>query len=76
MLIDPTMDSVETIKLIDCLCRLGVSYHFVHEIEDYLICFFQSHSTIMDHDYDLYTLALMFRVVRQHGYRISSSKYI
>lgn len=76
MLMDPTMDSVEKVKLVDCLCRLGVSYHFLDEIEDNLSCFFQSHSKLIDNDYDLCMLALMFRVLRQHGFNVSSSKYI
>ncbi|XP_038685682.1 probable terpene synthase 6 [Tripterygium wilfordii] len=73
MLMDSTYDAVEKVKLIDLLCRLGVSYHFENEIEDQLAQIFNSKAIDVreQHDYDLYTITLLFRVFRQHGYKIS-----
>ncbi|KAL2466469.1 Alpha-humulene/(-)-(E)-beta-caryophyllene synthase [Abeliophyllum distichum] len=64
-------DLVETMNLINTLERLGVSYHFEDEIEELLERFFNLKSNYADEAYDLYTVALHFRLFRQHGYRIS-----
>ncbi|XP_062023570.1 (-)-alpha-pinene synthase-like isoform X2 [Rosa rugosa] len=63
------------LKLIDAMQRLGVAYHFEQEIEDALQ---HIHATYHDQDHyddkgDLYTVALCFRLLRQHGYDISSN---
>ncbi|XP_050365371.1 (-)-alpha-pinene synthase-like [Argentina anserina] len=61
------------LKLIDAIQRLGVAYHFQEEIEDALQ---HIHDTYRDdpcnNSDDLYTVALWFRLLRQHGYDISS----
>lgn len=64
-------DMVETMNLIDTLERLGVSYHFEEEIDELLERFFNLNTNYADEAYDLYTVALHFRLLRQHGYRIS-----
>ncbi|CAA2980614.1 vetispiradiene synthase 2-like [Olea europaea subsp. europaea] len=64
-------DMVETMNLIDTLEHLGVSYHFEEEIDGLLERFFNLNSNYADEAYDLYTVALHFRLFRQHGYRIS-----
>ena len=66
------------LKLIDAVQRLGVAYHFEVEIEEALE---QVHATYRDQhhfngDGDLYTVALCFRLLRQHGFEISSGTYI
>ncbi|VFQ84629.1 unnamed protein product [Cuscuta campestris] len=64
-------DTVEKLKFIDLLERLGISYHFEKEIEDHL----HHISTIAHHQHhynDLETVALQFRLLRQHGFHISS----
>ncbi|CAA3011504.1 vetispiradiene synthase 2-like [Olea europaea subsp. europaea] len=71
MLTAPGKDKVETMNLIDTIERLGVSYHFENEIEELLERFFNLNSNYADEAYDLYTVALHFRLFRQHGYRIS-----
>lgn len=64
---------VDTMGLIDTLERLGVSYHFKNEIEEILQQLFNLKKTdYNDEAYDLYTVALHFRLFRQHGYPISS----
>ncbi|KAF5728190.1 hypothetical protein HS088_TW21G00334 [Tripterygium wilfordii] len=72
---DPTSDPVEKVKLIDSLCRLGVSYQFKIEIEDQMNRIFSLQLNFDDHDYDLYTVALVFRVFRQHGFKMSSEVF-
>ncbi|KAK3219349.1 hypothetical protein Dsin_013319 [Dipteronia sinensis] len=76
MIIAPTNDPTEKVGLINSLCRLGVSYHFVTEIEEQLTQIFESQPYLSDdNDYDLYTVALMFRVLRQHGYNMSCDNF-
>ncbi|KAL2466529.1 Alpha-humulene/(-)-(E)-beta-caryophyllene synthase [Abeliophyllum distichum] len=71
MLKAPGKDMVEMMNLIETLERLGVSYHFDDEIEELLERFFNLNSNYANEAYDLYTVALHFRLFRQHGYRIS-----
>ncbi|XP_020416962.1 (-)-alpha-pinene synthase-like isoform X2 [Prunus persica] len=65
-------DFSHQLKLIDAIQRLGVAYHFESEIEDALE---RTHATFRDHafsdDGDLYNVALGFRLLRQHGYKVS-----
>ncbi|KAL3838505.1 hypothetical protein ACJIZ3_023096 [Penstemon smallii] len=64
---------VEAMNFIDTLERLGVSYHFENEIEEKLEQFFNLNTDYDDDEsFDLYTVALHFRLFRQHGHRISS----
>jgi hypothetical protein len=65
----------QKLKLIDAIQRLGVSYHFEIEIQEILK---QLHNNITLHDLDdhenndeLYDVALLFRLLRQHGFYIS-----
>ena len=75
MLLDSTSDLVAKVSLIDELCQLGVSYHFESEINDQLKLIWDSqHDILTRNDYDLYTTALLFRVLRQHGFRISCGR--
>ncbi|XP_038704730.1 probable terpene synthase 6 [Tripterygium wilfordii] len=61
---------LEKIYLVDSICKLGVSYHFEGEIENVLCQMFhiQDHHLLSydDNAYDLYAVALIFRVFRQH----------
>ncbi|XP_037497842.1 casbene synthase, chloroplastic [Jatropha curcas] len=76
MLTASTSDSVEKIILIDSLCRLGVSYHFEEEIQENLTRIFNTQPNFLNEkDYDLFTVAVIFRVFRQHGFKISSDVF-
>ncbi|KAL6205614.1 hypothetical protein ACLB2K_022871 [Fragaria x ananassa] len=57
------------LKFIDDIQRLGVSYHFETELAEALE---NIHSRLHDGDLDLYNDTLRFRLLRQHGYNISS----
>ncbi|KAI5333402.1 hypothetical protein L3X38_023533 [Prunus dulcis] len=63
-------DFAHKLKLIDAIQRLGVAYHFEREIEEALE---RIHGTTChDHyDGDLHSVALGFRLLRQHGYNVS-----
>ncbi|KAJ1377757.1 Terpenoid cyclases/protein prenyltransferase alpha-alpha toroid [Sesbania bispinosa] len=60
-------------NLIDSIQRLGLYYHFEHEIGEVLQ---QIHNNYVENgiitlNEDLYSLALLFRLLRQQGYHIS-----
>ncbi|KAI3983107.1 hypothetical protein MKX01_035388 [Papaver californicum] len=60
---------VSLLKLVDTIQRLGIDYHYGDEIKDALdtiVC-----TKDMDICGDLYTIALKFRLLRQHGYQVS-----
>ncbi|KAL5803912.1 hypothetical protein ACOSQ3_030712 [Xanthoceras sorbifolium] len=76
MLMAPINDPVEKVNLINSLSRLGVLYYFRAEIEEHLTHIFEAQPSLLnDNDYDLYTTALLFRVLRQHGYKVSSNTF-
>ncbi|RDX67559.1 (-)-germacrene D synthase, partial [Mucuna pruriens] len=63
------------LNFIDAIQRLGVFYHFEHEIDGALHQIYDistKDNHIVTHDDDLYHVALLFRLLRQQGYRISS----
>ncbi|KAK4419566.1 Gamma-cadinene synthase [Sesamum alatum] len=66
--------TADRLILIDTLERLGVAYHFEQEIEDQLQDIFRFHSTD-ENDYDLFTTALQFRLLRQHRHFVSCSVF-
>lgn len=73
----PTTDySLAKVYLIDAIQRLGVSYHFEHEIDQVLQ---HIHNDYVENGMalngDLYAVALLFRLLRQQGYRISAGLF-
>ncbi|KAL1562168.1 (-)-germacrene D synthase [Salvia divinorum] len=73
LLTAPETKMIETMNLIDTIERLGVAYHFQNEIEEKLQHYFHLNTNYHDDEaYDLYTVALHFRLFRQHGHPISS----
>ncbi|XP_047956284.1 germacrene A synthase-like [Salvia hispanica] len=73
LLTAPETKMIDTINLIDTLERLGVSYHFENEIEEKIQQFFNLDTNYHnDEAYDLNTVALHFRLFRQHGHPIST----
>ncbi|KAK8521119.1 hypothetical protein V6N12_005033 [Hibiscus sabdariffa] len=70
-LLEHVQDPCSTLKLIDSLQRLGVSYHFGKEIAEALDNVIST-KTVVD---DLYTTSLMFRILREHGYPISTDVF-
>ncbi|XP_022717944.1 (+)-delta-cadinene synthase isozyme A [Durio zibethinus] len=68
MLLAPIDNSNQKLPLIDAIQRLGVSYHFEKEIEDELETIYRDNNDIEN---DLYTTALRFRLLREHGFYVS-----
>ncbi|CAL5444600.1 unnamed protein product [Camellia sinensis] len=73
MLVAANDQPSQKLNFIDAIQRLGVSYYFESEIETAL-----QHIYETDYDHhddkandDLYTVALLFRLLRQQGYSIS-----
>ncbi|PKI46153.1 hypothetical protein CRG98_033411 [Punica granatum] len=71
-MLDVNSSPPEKLNLIDQIQRLGISYLFEREIDAALE---QIHQVYFERDagdnFDLNTTALMFRLLRQQGYRIS-----
>ncbi|KAF5948756.1 hypothetical protein HYC85_014713 [Camellia sinensis] len=63
----------QKLNFIDAIQRLGVSYHFESEIEAALQHIYEANYDHHDEKVkdDLYTIALLFRLLRQQGYPIS-----
>ncbi|GMJ11485.1 terpene synthase 21 [Hibiscus trionum] len=74
MIVEPIDDLNRKLPLIDAVQRLGVSYHFEKEIEDKLEKIYNDMKS-NDVEDDLYTTALRFRLLREHGYRVSSGDF-
>lgn len=66
-------DVVELLKTIDAIQRLGIEYHFEEEIDQNLQKLSQNFQDFCQDNNDMYTMALGFRLLRQHGHRISCS---
>lgn len=69
---------LEKLKLIDSIQRLGVSYHFKNEIDQILEQLYMAYYNDLssnNSDEDLNTLSLLFRLLRQQGYKISPGKF-
>ncbi|XP_074294148.1 (+)-delta-cadinene synthase isozyme C2-like [Silene latifolia] len=63
----------EKLSIIDTVERLGIAYHFETEIQDMLRRVFEYFKDENNHQhYELVTLALLFRLLRQHGYNVST----
>jgi (-)-germacrene D synthase len=72
MLVSKTEKPSVKIHLIDSICRLGLSYHFEHEIEQVLQHIHNNYVengelTIED---NICSLAVLFRLLRQHGFHV------
>ncbi|WCJ41992.1 Terpene synthase 5 [Euphorbia peplus] len=76
MLLYSTKNIIDNVEFINLLCRLGVSYHFEDEINGQLHYIFSILPKLLeDNDYDICTLANLFRVSRQYGYKMSSDVF-
>ncbi|CAL5402868.1 unnamed protein product [Camellia sinensis] len=67
----------QKLNFIDAIQRLGVSYHFESEIEAALQHIYEANYDHHDEKAkdDLYTIALLFRLLRQQGYPISCDAF-
>ncbi|CAO2821280.1 unnamed protein product [Amaranthus hypochondriacus] len=60
------------LKLIEAIERLGVAYHFEKEIDEALQEMYETYDEECD---DMYHLATLFRILRQHGFPVSSDVF-
>ncbi|KAK5786257.1 hypothetical protein PVK06_040890 [Gossypium arboreum] len=70
MLVTDTDKSSQKLHIIDAVQRLGVAYHFEKEIEDALQIIYYYHCNHIHDGDDLYTTAVRFRVLREHGFNV------
>ncbi|XP_027182173.1 viridiflorene synthase-like [Coffea eugenioides] len=72
MLLSTENNVMDQLDLIDKVERLGISYHFDNEIEEQLQKIFDECANFEKYqNFDLSTVALQFRLLRQHGFNIS-----
>jgi hypothetical protein len=69
-LLTSNKDPFSLLNLVSTMQRLGVAYHFEKEIEEALALLYPDVTS------SLYTTALKFRVLRQHGFSITSGDYM
>ncbi|KAK3429000.1 hypothetical protein EUGRSUZ_E00419 [Eucalyptus grandis] len=75
MLTDAVNKPSQVLPLIDQIERLGIFYHFKREIDEQLEQIHKSYSQLVHGDFkgdDLHMIALIFRLLRQRGYNVSS----
>ncbi|WCJ18633.1 Terpene synthase 5 [Euphorbia peplus] len=71
MLLHSTENVADNIEFINLLSRLGVSYHFEDEINEQLNAIFTMLPQLLkDNDYELHTIANLFRNLRMYGYKM------
>ncbi|KAL2327941.1 hypothetical protein Fmac_021368 [Flemingia macrophylla] len=73
MIVSETHNPLAKVNLIDSISRLGVKYHFEHEIDEALQ---QIHKNYVVNgeiiiEANLGSLAVLFRILRQHGFHVS-----
>ncbi|KAL8522472.1 hypothetical protein ACS0TY_012584 [Phlomoides rotata] len=66
---------VQQLELIDDLQRLGISYHFQEKINQILNHIYFEYINYEREKRDLYSTALGFRLLRQHGFKISQEVF-
>ncbi|KAK6138319.1 hypothetical protein DH2020_027903 [Rehmannia glutinosa] len=71
-LLEKTNDQFDQIEVVDVLQRLGIFYHFKEYVERFLK---NIHILGWDNIDDLHATALRFRLLRQHGYKISTEVF-
>ncbi|XP_015965435.1 probable terpene synthase 2 [Arachis duranensis] len=65
------------LNLIDSICRLGLHYHFECEVDEVLQQIHKDYTTNgeINHDDNLASLALLFRLLRQQGFYVSPNVF-
>ncbi|KAJ0102692.1 hypothetical protein Patl1_04373 [Pistacia atlantica] len=69
MIVETTDTSTQKLHMIDIVQRLGMAYHFVKEIGDVLGKVYNNSN--IDNYNKLHSVSLHFRLLRQHGIKIS-----
>ena len=66
---------IKLIKLIDVVQRLGLAYHFEKEIEESLQHIYVTYGDKWINNNNIESISLWFRLLRQHGFNVSSGIY-
>ncbi|WVY99537.1 hypothetical protein V8G54_025607 [Vigna mungo] len=74
MFLSSSNSILQKLNFIDSLQRLGISYHFQHQINEALEQIYNTttNDNVITEEGCLHYLALLFRLLRQRGYHISS----
>ncbi|BAT92454.1 hypothetical protein LR48_Vigan292s000400 [Vigna angularis] len=74
MFLSSSNSILQKLNFIDSLQRLGISYHFQHEIDEALQQIYNTYTNdnVITEEGCLHYVALLFRLLRQRGYHISS----
>ncbi|KAK8583762.1 hypothetical protein V6N13_109159 [Hibiscus sabdariffa] len=75
MMLEKAMEPLEKLELIDTLQRLGLSYHFQNETKKILEGIRSNHGEFSWKKDNLYATALEFRLLRQHGYKVTQEAF-
>ncbi|XP_058751554.1 myrcene synthase, chloroplastic-like [Vicia villosa] len=75
MMFNKMENEVDQLEFIDVLQRLGVDYHFNNEIRNMLDNIYNTQTSNLKNN-NLYVTALKFRLLRQHGYDISTDVFV
>ncbi|KAL4200966.1 hypothetical protein AMTRI_Chr02g256260 [Amborella trichopoda] len=75
LLVERINEPVALLELIDSIQRLGVGYHFEEEIKVAPDNIYASGNIQQSWSDDLYRVSLAFRLLRQHGYHMSSDVF-
>jgi len=70
MMFNKMENEFDQLEFIDVLQRLGVAYQFNNEIRNMLDNIYNSQTSKLKNN--LYATSLKFRLLRQHGYNIST----
>ncbi len=74
MIVAGIEDPARNLDLVDWIQRLGVSYHFQEEIEELFLKMLGKLDEYVENNADdLHKISLCFRLLRQQGYKVSSS---
>jgi (+)-delta-cadinene synthase len=74
MIFNKIENEIDQLEFVDVLQRLGVAYHFTNEIRNILDNIYNTQSSKLKNN--LYATTLKFRLLRQHGYNISTGTLI
>lgn len=72
MLFKTSNDTVVRMSLVDTLQHLGIDHHFADQIDNAMRQILKSEFS----NYNLYEVALRFRLLREHGHWVSPGIYI
>lgn len=82
MFVECKEDFISKLELVDRIRKLGLNNHFAKEIQEALDTIAaielgnNNHTCIRSEGSDLYATALHFKILRQHGYKVSQDVFL